>query len=150
MQVYHILVLDFQQSMEEQVNKSYWIQMIKNKKIYIVIICITLVWFFADDIIEYLNSKEKFNDTNFVLFYEHSLEEEVLDYNTDRGMIFIRFKGRINSEYAIWPLGKKNDRIFNKIAIGDSLFKESNSELFFLKKNDGTIYEYEISTFFNN
>ncbi len=123
--------------------------MIKNKK-YILIISIVIVWFFADDIIEYFNSTEEFSDASFVLFYEDSLNDEVLNYHTDRGMIFIRFKDRTNIEYAIWPLGKKTDRIFNKIAIGDSLFKESNSELFFLKKKDGTIYEYEISTFFNN
>ena len=64
-------------------------------------------------------------------------------------MIFISFKGII-TEYAIWPLGKKTNRISNKIEIGDSLFKESNSEFFYLKKQDSTVFKYEISTFFKN
>ncbi len=126
------------------------ILMINYKNKYVVVIGLLLVWLLADGVNKFLHSNDDFNDASFVLFYENSLNEEISDYRTDRGMMFLHFKGNINAEYAIWPLGKKTNRIFNRIEIGDSLFKESNSEFFYLKKQDSTVFKYEISTFFKN
>ena len=58
--------------------------------------------------------------------------------------LYLTTDNKMKKEYVFFPMPRANNSILNTIQIGDSLIKEEESELFILKKNATTFYEYEI------